>query len=301
MKSIHLVLCILLISLTGCSTPKIEQDKLTPEYRSTNLSKQIFNRNIYVKIANKNISKFELAIVSALRERDMYAQDISNSKYILSVKLIEEKAPKAGFSIEGSITAEYELIDRTLASGDSRYLILRERIFSNESAGITDESYGPARAVMVIQNYVKSNIRSFLVKIDEASIKIKNRNEIDKNEAAEKTRILISLRSYFSQYDIFSSTPFYEAYPYRTWRNYELKEVAQYTTSNLVPRLNNASRNQLEIFKKNYYHLLDPYFTDKVDSLLLEKSKQPKTEAVQRNLTKPTKDGVISGGLPPLK
>jgi hypothetical protein len=301
MKPVQFILCIILISISGCSTPKVEQDKLVPEYSLTSLSKQIFNRNIYVKIPNKNYSKFELAIVSALKERNMYAQDISNSKYILSIKLIEEKTPKTGFSMEGSITTEYELIDRTLASGDSRYLILRERIFSNESAGITDESYGPARSVLVIQNYIKSNIHNFLVKIDEASIKINNRNEIDKNEAAEKTRVLISLRSYFSQYDIFSSTPFYEAYPPLNWRNYEFKEVAQYATSNLIPRLNNANKNQLEIFKKNYYHLLDSYLTDKIDAILSEKSRQSKTEAVQKNSTKPSKDGVIRGGLPPLK
>ena len=231
----------------------------------------------------------------------MLTQEINSSMFILSAKLIEEKPPKAGLTMEGSITVEYELYDRRYEQGNPKYKIFNEIYTSRESAGITDESYGAARAVLIVQNYVKSNIKKILIKLDEVSAKVDERNVSIKNEEAQKQKTLTYLRESFSKFNIFSTTPFYEIYPYKDNGNYTIQELAQYSNGNLIPRLKNANKSELETFKRTYYHLLDAYFKDKIDSLLTEKSLQIKIENKQQEAVSRQKDGSISGGLPPIQ
>lgn len=165
-----LLLLLAIVSLVGCVKPIPPENMIPtglgegyiiyegPLYKAISVSDvgggQETNPMQYSTIGNPELEK---AIIKALATNNYYATSSDNSKYNLSVFLVEIDIPMGGFTATVTTFVRYKLTEYK-----SQKVLLDEIIKTTETKTVSDVFTGFVRVRVAQEESMKSNIAKFI-------------------------------------------------------------------------------------------------------------------------------------------
>lgn len=257
---------LLAVTLGGCATQNMAPTETI--YRSAEAN-SLFKESIAVTLRGTSPNKLEAATIQTLKDIGWSPQGSAALKFILKIEIISETAPPmTGYEISGSVKVKYVLAESKFNS-----IFFDQTIETYAKAGVSDVFSGADRRSYVINKYANLNITEFIRRLDQYA------KTSNKNFAPSKVPQLVETEKYLVEklkfYDIFSTIPFYIAYPPDDYRNYHFSNLWYPAKSVLEPKLQNASLQQLKTFQNVYREqLLNTTYSTFLSNLIAEKERE---------------------------